>query len=604
MKPDACEKHGSPVIKGGDGRTRWMIGELQDFFANKNDPKIRQVDDDQEIGQHHDRGNILQTDNDENLKLQLNTGFFLTTNTSSDKLSTVDDGSSANMEDNKNKVPITPNELGSTTELERVRAELEQHRVENQYLRGLLSQAFGSEYESLLMRYTKLVQRQDNQNPEFPDSDHNMISGSVLEGNQGSFVENSGQFMGIDGRVGDRNLDQVSHSSLEGRSVQNCGYGSSRSQNEIVDSIECNKNINITATSGLIINGSSGINIINSDVYENDQDLKGRREHIPWVPHKVARSITSGASTSICRDNKINNTIIDRDEDPQASPKITMIRKARVSVRARSEASMISDGCQWRKYGQKMAKGNPCPRAYYRCTMGTGCPVRKQVQRCAEDRSILTTTYEGQHSHPLPPAAMAMASTTSTAASMLLSGSMPSTDQPHQGLLNPNFVRSTCLPVACSANLATLSASAPFPTVTLDLTRSPISSIDHQLNNITGQWQLAQNDNNNINNDILSKILSQNVTPSPQVSGLSNQCSKFIGLHNEGLINNINNNNIRLHDLPSSNDLLAADTVGAATAAITANPNFTMALVAAITSVMGNVKSTGSAPSTNSNEKN
>ncbi|CAI9284997.1 unnamed protein product [Lactuca saligna] len=65
-----------------------------------------------------------------------------------------------------------------------------------------------------------------------------------------------------------------------------------------------------------------------------------------------------------------------------------------------SDKSMIiKDGYQWRKYGQKVTRDNPCPRAYYKCSFAPSCPVKKKVQRSVDDEGLLVAIYDGEHNH-------------------------------------------------------------------------------------------------------------------------------------------------------------------------------------------------------------
>jgi len=79
------------------------------------------------------------------------------------------------------------------------------------------------------------------------------------------------------------------------------------------------------------------------------------------------------------------------------------VKEPRVVVQTISDIDVLIDGFRWRKYGQKVVKGNTNPRSYYKCTF-QGCGVKKQVERSAADERAVLTTYEGRHNHDIPTA--------------------------------------------------------------------------------------------------------------------------------------------------------------------------------------------------------
>ncbi|KAG6632964.1 WRKY transcription factor 72A-like [Carya illinoinensis] len=308
--------------------------------------------------------------------------------------------------------------------------------------------------------------------------------------------------------------------------------------------------------------------------YNSFEEPKKEARETSWLPSKVLKTMQSGD-----------------DETQQQNP----VKKARVSVRARCETPTMNDGCRWRKYGQKVAKGNPCPRAYYRCTVSPSCPVRKQVQRCAEDISILITTYEGTHNHPLPcMLATTMASTTSAAASMLLSESSSSQLPGHSSsvttanLHGPDFYKLDSLKSEhfYLPNSSFSSSVVPnsHPTITLDLTSSPSSSLP-RFNKVSSPEYRPRYSSASLNfNSSYSDSMSW-------VNGFLNYGrqpynKKQIGNLSMGRqpVEDIYQSYMQKKDLTPQHSLL--ETIDTATKAITVDERFQSALATALTSII------------------
>ncbi|CAI9088270.1 OLC1v1022559C1 [Oldenlandia corymbosa var. corymbosa] len=123
---------------------------------------------------------------------------------------------------------------------------------------------------------------------------------------------------------------------------------------------------------------------------ENDDGLDGTMSQLQCVNDDIEEE------DPFSKRRRLDGTL-------EVTPVVKPIREPRVVVQTVSEVDILDDGYRWRKYGQKVVRGNPNPRSYYKCTQA-GCPVRKHVERASHDPKAVITTYEGKHNHDVPTA--------------------------------------------------------------------------------------------------------------------------------------------------------------------------------------------------------
>ncbi|KAF7817303.1 putative WRKY transcription factor 40 [Senna tora] len=120
------------------------------------------------------------------------------------------------------------------------------------------------------------------------------------------------------------------------------------------------------------------------------QSQSRKRKATDHDDHKTYNNNMYGVNTS---------TISTSDHQEESYKKATKVSTVLVRTQPSDTSLYVRDGYQWRKYGQKVTRDNPSPRAYFKCSYAPTCPVKKKVQRSIEDPRVLVATYEGEHNH-------------------------------------------------------------------------------------------------------------------------------------------------------------------------------------------------------------
>lgn len=482
--------------------------------------------------------------------------------------------------DTNSNATSSSNKNTEDDQLVSAKAEMSQVKQENERLKTTLSKVV-QDYQSLQMHFFDIVQQEQTKQKSTDKTAVVVLPASTHHKD----IDEEPELISLSlGRSNSAELKKFKDEKTNSSSKSKDGAGNHEDDlnKGLALGLGCKFEVsNNAARTELVTNQRSE----NSFEELKEEEVVGEQ----WPPSKILKTVRSGD-----------------DELSQQN----QVKKARVSVRARCDTPTMNDGCQWRKYGQKIAKGNPCPRAYYRCTVAPACPVRKQVQRCAENMSILITTYEGTHNHPLPIAATAMASTTSAAACMLLSGSTSS---------RPNFGTSATTGTSgdlngLSFNISDNSRSRPFylpnssissspsyPTITLDLTAPPAlsstsASAASQFSRLSSNFPTTRYSSTSLN---FSSGSESSTLPTSWGNGYLNYGNHPYNKNQLGSLNLGRQPQENFYqpyfqkNAPPPPQQNMTESIAAATKAITSDPSFRSALAAAITSIVNGGGVTG-----------